>query len=322
MNLDITPFMNELRRLGFALPKCSQANYTDTKFSMAATLNMSYLDKGSGDPEVKFTSIELDNMIKENRVQRTFAELGYTIVTFDSGYRWLNWGSSDITLKPPASLDGGYLNVQFNEFEYLLLNTSLGKLLLDSQVILQGDNETTIARVVNGPREIHRQRVLFSLKQLPVLASSIAEPKFIYAHIVFPHPPFIVDADGDPVNNTPQDELVAYSDQIVYLNFRLLTIVKEIIQKSEFPPIIIIQGDHGATIDYETHGIPIKERLGIFSAYYLPDVAKDELPSTFSPVNNFRLILDHYFAGDYGLLEDKSIVGRQSPLTRIPCQEN
>lgn len=319
MHLDISPFINKLRQNGFFVPNCSQANYTDTRFSMASTLNMIYLDRGTDNPEVLYTGYELDNMIKANLVQRLFDELGYTIVTFESGFRWLNWENSDLHLVPPKPRDSTLFNIQINEFEEMLLDTSLAKLFLDAQIVLAQDALLPVERVILGPRDSHRNRVLFTLEELSRLDRKISGRKFVYAHLVFPHPPFILDASGNPLVNSPPDELAAYADQIRYLNFRLTSIVESIIQESEPPPVIIIQGDHGATIDYESHGIPESERLGIFSAYLLPGFDNDQFLEMFSPVNNFRLVFDVYFGGNYGLLEDKSIVGRQSPYTRIPC---
>ncbi len=69
------------------------------------------------------------------------------------------------------------------------------------------------------------------------------------------------------------------------------------LEKSTTPPIIIIQGDHGFWTG---------TNLPILNAYYLPGDAADALYPTISPVNSFRLIFDHYFGTDLGLLEDAS----------------
>jgi hypothetical protein len=266
MDLDISPFIEELRAKGFFVPSCSQSNFTDTRFSMASILNLKYLDKGSGAPEVAYSGYELDRMIAENLVNKTFSELGYNIITFDSGFRWLNWASSDKFIRSPNSNLNSLLKSRINEFEYLMLNTTLAKLFFDAHSIIGYNQTTPLDDLVDAPREIHRNRVLFTLDQIPQLVNSIQSPKLVYAHIVFPHPPFIVDESGNPLNNNPQDELEAYADQIIYLNSRLSVIINSIINKSESPPVIIIQGDHGATIDYESHSIDRSERLGIFNS--------------------------------------------------------
>jgi hypothetical protein len=161
--------------------------------------------------------------------------------------------------------------------------------------------------------------VEFALQTLPRTSREIPGPKFIYAHIVSPHPPFVYNARGEPLVNNPPDELSAYGEQIVYLNTRLLEVIDQILARSERPPIIVMHGDHGATIDYAADGIAEAERLGIFNAYYLPGVGAGKLYPTISPVNSFRLIFDEYFNGKYNLLQDRSILGRQSPFIQLNC---
>lgn len=132
-----------------------------------------------------------------------------------------------------------------------------------------------------------------------------------------------MDADGKFLNEEPTDELAAYADHITYLNSRLIEIIDTILEQSNPEPIIIIQSDHGASIDYESLNIDKANRLGILNAYYLPPTPNgnpaDQMYSTITPVNTFRVIFDQYFNGRYGLLEDRSIVGNQSPFTTIDC---
>jgi hypothetical protein len=95
-----THFLASLEERGFSVPRCSQSNYSDTRFSMAATLNMNYLDKGTGEPEVLVRADELDELIQYSAVQKNFEDLGYQIVTFEPGFRWLNWRQPDYHLMP------------------------------------------------------------------------------------------------------------------------------------------------------------------------------------------------------------------------------
>ena len=71
--------------------------------------------------------------------------------------------------------------------------------------------------------------MLDSIQDIP---NSIPSPKFVYFHLVFPHPPYIVDADGELLSEEPVDELAAYTDQITYINSRLIDIVDTIIEES------------------------------------------------------------------------------------------
>lgn len=315
-------FLEGLEERGFYVAHCSQSNYSDTRFSLASTLNMSYLDGGEGKPEVVYPGSILDEMIRSGEVQSNFSDLGYTIITFESGYKWLRWELSDQHLRPLSASDAGLAGYGLNDFERLFLDTTAAKLLLDIPVVLQSEQ---LAEIIDNPRAAHRQRVLFSLEQLQEIPGSKSNPVFVYAHIIFPHPPFVLDAEGTALDNAPADELSAYADQITYLDRRLLAIVDGILEKSGAAPVIILQGDHGATIAYDEHGIDPALRLGILNAYYLPgdsgsvDQPIQQLYPEISPVNSFRIIFDSYFSGDYGLLPDLSIIGRQSPYTLLDC---
>jgi hypothetical protein len=315
-------FLEGLEQRGFFVAHCSQSNYSDTRFSLASTLNMTYLDGGEGKPEVIHPGSVLDEMIRSGEVQANFSNLGYTIITFESGYKWLRWELSDQHLRPLPVLESGLARYGLNAFERLFLDTTAAKLLLDIPVVLQSEQ---LAGFIDNPRAAHRQRVLFSLEQLEEIPGSNSNPIFVYAHIIFPHPPFVMDAQGTALDNAPADELSAYADQITYLDQHVLAIVDSILEKSETTPVIILQGDHGATIAYDEHGIDPALRLGILNAYYLPGITSIEdqptvqLYSFISPVNTFRLVFDTYFNGDYGLLPDLSIIGRQSPFQFLGC---
>jgi len=83
------------------------------------------------------------------------------------------------------------------------------------------------------------------------------------------------------------------------LNTRVLEAVDTILEESDTPPIIIIQGDHGAWIQ------PKDRLMWILNAYYLPE-NNDKLYPSISPVNTFRLVFNLYFGGRYEMLEDVS----------------
>ncbi len=318
-------FLEDLEERGFYVAHCSQSNYSDTRFSLASILNMVYLDGGEERPEVVHSGAVLDEMIRSGEVQQNFTDLGYSIITFESGYKWLRWESASHHLKPGVDGASPLSNLGLNDFERLLIDTTAARLLLDLPLLLQSNQ---LAEIIDNPRAAHLERVMYSLEQLPRIPTQYASPKFTYAHIIFPHPPFVVDAHGTPLANAPADELEAYADQIAYLDQRLLEIIDDIQANSAPPPVIILQGDHGATVAYQEHAIDPAQRLGILNAYYLPAYSPEDgievhpgelLYPSISPVNSFRLIFDAYFNAGYGLLEDRSIVGRQSPYTVLNC---
>ena len=46
--------------------------------------------------------------------------------------------------------------------------------------------------------------------------------------------------------------------------------------------------------------------MSILNAYYLPGAGDELVYDEISPVNTFRIICNHYFGTNYGLLADKS----------------
>ena len=133
------------------------------------------------------------------------------------------------------------------------------------------------------------------LDQLQSIPTLVPGRKFVFAHIVGPHAPFVFTPDGK--FSTVRSPETGYPDEIAYLDQRVLKIVQTILQNSSTPPIIVIQGDHGWDAVH---------RMTILNAYYLPGGGSQRIYPTITPVNTFRVIFDQYFGGTYKLLEDKS----------------
>ena len=104
----------------------------------------------------------------------------------------------------------------------------------------------------------HRALIGYVLEELEMLADAPG-PKFVFAHIVAPHPPFVVSStgqarspdrpfdasDGDQFQGSQAEYVQGYGDQVIYLNSRLLPLVHRIIEASRGGAVIILQGDHG-----------------------------------------------------------------------------
>jgi hypothetical protein len=177
-----------------------------------------------------------------------------------------------------------------NEFERTLFNTVL-------DIFASG----TAASAV---KQTHY--ALDALEKIP----DIKAPTFTFAHIVCPHPPYVFDENGNrPSVSETGDKRTAmklYAAQMAYLDKRIERLVDVILARSEIPPIIIIQGDHGPRVPPRDYAFDdfVKLRSGILNAYYLPAGGKQGLYATISPVNTFRLVFREYFGVECGLLPD------------------
>jgi hypothetical protein len=287
-------FLEELASRDFYVALCSQSNYPKTRLSLTSTLNRDYVDKilvidgSTSKEEISY------QYIQQNQVRKDFKSLGYTIVAFETEFFWTEWTDADLYLSKYSTSQGGNSKLQqvrqLNNFEAMFIETTLVKAGLDLETIILQD----FARTVKGVSTYGRYRtVTFAIESLPGLAE-IPEPTFVFAHIVTPHQPYVIDATGKYIESGGN-----YIDQLIHINYRILEVVDQILLTSESEPIIIIQGDHGAT---GTNKYP--ERLNILNAYRLPDNGNELLYPSISPVNTFRLIFDKYFGTDFGLLED------------------
>jgi len=300
---DNSEFLDQLRAMGFYIAECSQSNYSKTSHALLSTLNLNYLDVLAGG-EAK----DIQNppaFMNFSEVRKVLNSFGYTSVAFSTSYPFTELTEADIYLQTetintnmfgPASA--------INSFEALLINTR-GLILMDALSLFDIDilpqtEEAKIRSIVGlGPLKQRYAHVLNTLDELDNI-SSLPSPKFVFAHVVAPHEPYIFAADGTFIPQQEQNG-EAYINQLSYVNQRIIPIISGIIKNSDTPPILIIQGDHGSS---EVEYTP--PRVMILNAYYLPNGGEQLLYSTITPVNTFRLILDYYFGSDYGLIEDIS----------------
>jgi hypothetical protein len=273
---DNSAFLDALRQRGFYIADCSQSNYAQTELSLSSSLNMNYLD-GLGNGYY--------GLIVHSAVRKFLERNGYETVAFPTGFSWTELIDARYYIRPK------YRSTKLTEFENLLLGTTMLRMYSDRAFSKSSNAERYRARTLSA---------LAALKQLPAHKA----PLFVFAHIVSPHYPYVLDAKGNPIDieedeSSPVQRVKGYVGQVEFLNGQILQVVDAILANSETPPVIIIQGDHGPF--QVTHD----ERMRNLNAYYLPE-AKDKLYPEISPVNSFRLVLDTYFGQNLPLLKDKS----------------
>ncbi|MEJ2606937.1 MAG: hypothetical protein P8Z41_09710 [Anaerolineales bacterium] len=300
-NYDNSEFLEALESLGFYVAYCSQSNYTQTNLSMASTFNMNYLQNLLGDSLTSGDEMRIPGFNRSNLVRDSLEELGYTIVAFETGFYAIQWMDADIYLFPPRSASlGEFFNItEINGFESLLIQTTAAWALVD--LVDLPDQMEKFVPDLHAPISIYRERNLYVLDQFQIdRVPSIQGPKFVYAHLILPHPPYVFGPNGEEIHDEKKDaDREAYRDQLIYTNKRILEIVERMIKGAPKPHIIILQGDHGLLSDPD-------KRVAILNAYYFSDWGDELLYPSISPVNSFRIIFDHYFHGDYELLEDVS----------------
>jgi hypothetical protein len=307
-NFDNSTFLGRLESLGFRVAEEARSNYTQTRFSLASMLNMTYLDALSPSiPQDSDDRAAISRLIRWSEIRRILEEQGYTIVGMPSGYRPTELENADVFQREP-----------------LRAATTLERWAFETSalVILQ-DMAVSLGRppLQLGYRA-HRDRINFVLEQLNEVRK-IPGPKLVFVHLLIPHPPFVFDATGDPVAQrypfilgdgddffgTREEYVRGYRDQISYVNQVVLEAIVNLLQTSTHPPVIVIHGDHGpgSRLNWQSpEDSDLLERSAILSAYYLPDAPEEVVYDTITPVNTFRAVLDLYFDTDLGLLPDQS----------------
>jgi hypothetical protein len=298
-------FLDILTDKGFYIASESRSNYASTELSLASSLNMGYINfiaeevnDNSNYREKEYEGRKLiDQMIKNNEVSSFLQNIDYTTIFVSSGEGMTSYNEN---------ADINYVYGYFNSFNRILIETSWLR--------------TIVLPFVN---EEEGKRIIYNLEMISKVPE-IEEPTFVFAHIMAPHPPYVFDREGNSIpperydvgrdtwqgkQGATEEGKEAYIEQLIFINSQIEKLVDEIINKSEEPPIIIIQADHG-TQSSEDRDRPneelLKERFAILNVYYLPNEGNEKLYNSISPVNSFRIIFNHYFYTNYELLEDQS----------------
>jgi sulfatase-like protein len=312
--VDNSAFIEALQDRGFFVASESRSNYIRTIRSLASSLNMSYLtpisaQMGNSDAYWPVTR----DLIGKNQVMEALKAMGYRIVATTDVSDVTDIGWADTHMRPYAihvsDLDQAWLgHTAFSVLPAGLTSRFMPTMSYESK-----------RRVASA-----------TLAELPKVASTPG-PKFVFAHILLPHPPFVFAADGTPVDppypflgfdgegfpGSRQEYVSGYAGQVEFLDSQLLGVIDGILRNSETPPIIVIQGDHGPGSRLDTLSIDnscLWERFSILNAYYLPGVAARDIPPDITPVNTFRLIYNHYFSTEIPLLPNRQYFSEGTSL--------
>ena len=312
---DNSYFIDWLGDRGFLIPNCTQSNYSQSVFSITSTLNMDYIEgfyqeSYENDYQGNKYKQNMINHLKQSRVRSFLEENGYTTVAFETGDAFSEITDADVYYSKENKTFWQWAFSGLNEFEVLLVRSSaLSFLSAVSPSIAE-----YLLPDLDFPNKTHRERILFAFDVLENIDVN-SGPKFVFAHIVSPHKPFVFGPNGEIVEWEPGYK-VGYPNQINYLNIRVQKVIDHILNESETPPSIVLQGDHGARQFVGEEG-----RMAILNAYYLPGLDKGVVYDSISPVNTFRVIFNEYFDENFDLLPDISLYSSYlSPLdyTVIP----
>lgn len=296
---DNSDFIHGLKDRGFYVAQ-GHSNYIQTEQSLSSSLNMAYLQDLLGTTEPSSRKV-FDKMIDENQVAAHLRSHGYLYEAVTTGFDSVN----------PQSADSLYKGVQ---------RMSLFEATLLSATPLRQDSDAQ-----NSLFEDRRGFLTSAFDNLKTLSAKAGRPRFVFAHILAPHPPFVFGPEGEPkrqpliyglfdgdaymgIGGTVNLYRAGYGDQAAYISSRVLQAIDALLAAGS-KPIIIVQGDHGSKSRLAVNSLPntaIDECFPNLNAYFVPDSIKGKLYPTITPVNSFRIILSDLFGENLPILPDRS----------------
>ena len=303
-------FTQSLQERNFYVAEQSRANYIWTMLSLSSSLNMSYLDFATEKAGAQSGNIlPLYDLIQQNQVRSLLEGAGYSVVSASTDYPFTDWQDADVYLYPykgnPSELERFYLSL-----------TALGA-FFDPELPITKPLRTLLPLPSYSTR---LDRILVAFDQLEEIPE-VDSPKFVFVHIIAPHPPFVVDRNGTPLKSNkpylPADgqgsfesagkyqEL--YIEQLQFVNQKVLASLDAILIDPH-PKVVILQGDHGggSLLTPTIEGSCLFERTSILNAYYFSDGQTTELYPDITPVNSFRVVFNTYFGTQYPILPDQT----------------
>jgi hypothetical protein len=303
-DFDNEPFLTALEERGFDVPRHAHANYIKTPFSLASSLSMELLD-----PQALRAEAESDE--DRRPIHRALGDhLAVPVALKELGYRYIhvsNWWTPTAT---NVDADRTFHYEGQDEFSTVLAQTTLLRAFTEPEA---APTDPWDWRVLRG----HSQYALERLDEIPTLAG----PKFVFAHLLLPHDPYVFDRDGsfmDREQVAAQGQPESYRRQLSYLNDRMLQMVDNIIAGSGEDAVIVIAADEGPFPERyrasewgfewrHATDAELEEKFGILFAMRVPgaDLAAEGLHDATTPVNTFRLVFNARFGTDLPLLPDR-----------------
>jgi len=294
---DLEPFLGELEDRGFEVSRGSHSNYMFTQLTLTSMFHRSLLPVDALGPLVggRPTNAAAREAVVHNPTFDFLRAHGYTTVAFGTPYENIAMRQADVFVEGPP----------LNEFEQHLLEATsiLDFLGVSAPDFLPGVERTAVNSVFTNVAVVARDKGL--------------GPRFVWAHVVAPHVPFVFGAHGEPVNipvvrvfqqyasgmGLSQAEFERrFADQTQYADTRTLEAIDDILAASAEPPIIIVMSDHGARsrpFDPATASADdLRERFGTLFAAFTPGKS-GVFPNDVTPAQIMVDLLNAYFGTDY-----------------------
>lgn len=321
-------FSSMLKDNGYYINDNAQSNYPYTTISLSSTLNADYTNsnvEAYKDDTVQSRAL-YHNLIRQSSVVKALKQQGYQYLAIGSEY-----GAS---YKSPLA-----------DRDYMIYSELKG---FGKKKKLRGIEAIEFA---NSPYyQFALQLGWFPLRvndhtrrsdvrtQLDILTAISSDPqqggRFIFAHILVPHDPFIFNVDGSSSAYSGVDGLgkpvkEKYIGQVEFINSQLTKIIQSIQKNSNGSAVVLLNADEGPypqnlndtfmtpqSADTTSLELTTTEedmtswtkdwlemKFGIQQAVHIPKATAEDL-SNLSSVNMFRIVLNRYAGYELPYLPD------------------
>ncbi|MFI5155085.1 MAG: hypothetical protein ACHQEM_02820 [Chitinophagales bacterium] len=286
-----------LAQKGFYIPANARANYDFTPYSISSTFNMNWLDEKKGQDATSARNVlQANQSMSDNELFCILKKEKYNI-QFLAPFR--------------NSIQDDGLGAYFDYLPegQIFRQTLFGSLVKDISWKFRSKDKEFQEMKESAKEFSALNQKLIGLIKRTADSTSTSLPKFVYGHFMITHEPHIFDSEGRiELTNPDSPAFNTYTKEVAYANLVIRDLVDFVFNHNKSNTIFIIEGDHGFR--------RLPEALDAFRfpnlmAIYFPGPLNAALPSTISPVNLFRLILNHSFQQNLTMLPDSSVLVNQ-----------
>jgi hypothetical protein len=305
------PFLDGLKQRGFQVAEHSRSNYSRTGLTLASMFNMAHV------ADIPALSSRPEGYNQQHRLVGDTLHAGNPALDelHRSGYEtfYIPSRAAQYAVEPVEHMLAG---TELDNFEvYLVTKTIIGPLLrtlaptalYDQQRDRTRDSFATLARIASEPAP---------------------RPRFVFAHLMTPHPPFVFDRDGGTpplppcypgtcgILDPPRDlELYRsrYVDQLAYTNELVLAAVDAIIA-AQSDAVVVLMSDHGSRLVFSDFAESTRNLMAIRAD-------RIQVPDTMTPISLFPLLFNAYLGTALGLPAARSFASLERtpwPLVEVP----
>lgn len=300
---DNEPFLTDLESRGFSVARHAHANYIKTPLSLVSALDMDFLDTDA-------LKAAASNGGDRGPIQRELGEhLVVPTALKELGYSYVHLGNWWAPTQTNVDADRVFVYEGQDEFTSALAMTTLLRAITAPHTAPDDPWDWDVMRENN-------LYALDTLEQIP----SLPGPKYVFAHLVTTHPPYVHNPDGSMTGREQVAELGdlrSYVLQLEYANKRLLAIVDRIIA-SDADAVVVLAADEGPfPLRYDADDFAfrwrqatdaeLEQKFGILYAIRAPgaDLEAAGFRDDRTLVNAFRIVFNARFGADLDLLPDR-----------------